>query len=148
MKYSTTSANFFLAYWSIKMTNLASVWLIYFQLLPCNSGMNFDETSQEANTQHPPLSLCFMTDPSAKMAILTSDCLKRFQVLHCNICTNCDETWWAVSNQHSLQLISFWVWSFNSEGRPGLWLAHIINISSATGLLDRFKGNMTERMYF
>ena len=50
---------FFRADWKNKMAALASDWLRHFRLLLWNRWMEFNETWQEARSQHPLPSLCF-----------------------------------------------------------------------------------------
>ena len=63
-KISTSSTEFvfFRAYWKNKMAALASDWMRHFWLLLWNRWMEFNETWQEARSQHPLPSLCIPAD--------------------------------------------------------------------------------------
>ena len=63
-----------------KMAALASDWLRHFGLLLLNRWTEFNETWQEARSQRPLPSLCFLADRKNKMAALASDWLRHFRL--------------------------------------------------------------------
>ena len=104
-----------------KMATLVSDWLRHFWLLLWNHWTKFNETWQEARSQHPLPSLCFWADRKNKMAALASDWLKHFQLLFWNHWMACNETWLEERSQCPLPLPSsfFLGWSEKQDGRPG-----------------------------
>ena len=106
-----------------KMAALASDWLRHFQLLLWNRWTDFNETWQEARSQHPLPSLCFWGRSEKKMAALASDWLRHFRLLLWNRWTEFNETWQEARSQRPLPSLCFIGRLEKQDGRPGLWLA-------------------------
>ena len=90
-----------------KMAALASDWLRHFQLLLWNRWTEFNETWQEARSQHLLPSLCFRADRKNKMAAPASDWLRHFRLLLWNRLTEFDETWQEARSQRPLPSLCF-----------------------------------------
>ena len=108
-----------------KMAALASDWLRNFWLL-WNRWTEFNETWQEARSQHPLPSVCFCrADGNNKMAALASDWLTNFRPLLWNHWTEFNETWQETRSERPLQSLCF---SGRSENKMAAlvsdWLRH------------------------
>ena len=80
-----------------KMAALASDWLRHFRLLLWHHWTEFNETWQEARSQHPwwiwDWVCVFQADRKNKMAALASDLMRHFRLLLWNGWTDFNETW-------------------------------------------------------
>ena len=76
-----------------KMAALVSDWLRHFRLLLWNHWTEFNETWQEARSQHPLPSLCFSGRSEKQDGPLASDWLRHFRLLLWNRWTEFNETW-------------------------------------------------------
>ena len=113
-----------------KMAALASDWLRHFRLLLWNCWTEFNETWQEARSQRPLQSLCFLgRSDKNKMAALASDWLRHFRLLLWNRRTEFNETWQEARSQRPLQSLCFSGLSKKQDGRPGLWFAETFSTS-------------------
>ena len=112
-----------------KMAALASDWLRHFRLLLWNRWTEFNETWQEARSQHSLASLCFSGRSEKQMAALASYWLRHFRLLLCNRWTEFNETWQEARSQRSLQSLCFSGRSKKQDGGPGLWLAETFSTS-------------------
>ena len=133
----------FRAYRKNKMAALASDWLRHFRLLLWNRRKEFNETLQEARSQRPLPSLCFVGRSENKMAALASDWLKHFRLLLWNHWTEFNETWQEARSQRLLPSLYFSGRSEKQDGRPGLWLAETFS-TSPTKLFNGIQRNLTE----
>ena len=104
------------------MAALASDWLRHFRLLLWNRWMEFNWTWQEARSQRPLPSLCFLADRKNKMAALASDWLRQFRLLIWNRWMEFNEIWQEARSQRPLPILCFSGRSEKQDGRPGLWL--------------------------
>ena len=112
------------------MAALASDWLRHFRLLLWNRWTEFNETWQEAKSQHSLPSLCFSgRSKKNKMATLASDWLRHFQLLLWNRWTEFNESWKEARFQRPLQSLCFSGRSKKQDGRSGLWLAETFSTS-------------------
>ena len=102
-----------------RMAALASDWLRHFRLLFWNRWKEFNKTWQEARSQRPLPSLCFMGRSKNKMAALASDWLRHFRLLLWNPWTEFKETWQEERSQRPLPSLCFLGRSEKQEGRPG-----------------------------
>ena len=124
------------------MAALASDWLRHFRLLLWNRWTEFNETWQEARSQRPLSSLCFLANRKNKMAALASDWLRHFRLLLWNRWTEFNETWQEARSQHPLSSLCFFGQSEKQDGRPGLWLAETFSTSPLKPL-NRIQRNLT-----
>ena len=126
-----------------KMAVLASDWLRHFRLLLWNCLMEFNETWQEARSQHPLRSLCFWGRSEKKRWL-------PWPLIGWNIFDFSSKT--AEQNSTKLDrkqdlkvLYQVCVFSGRSEkqdGRPGLWLAETFS-TSPLKLLNGIQWNLT-----
>ena len=111
------------------MAALASDWLRHFRLLLWNGWTEFNETSQEARSQCPLPSLCFLGRSEKKMATLASDLLRPFWLFLWNRLTEFKETWQEAKSQRPLPSLCFSGQSGKQDGRSSLWLAETFSAS-------------------
>ena len=111
------------------MAALASDWLRHIRLLLWNGWTEFNESWQEARSQRPLPSLCFLSRLENKMATLASDWLRHFQLLLWNRWTEFNETWQEARSQCPLPSLCFSGPSEKQDGCPGLWLAETYSTS-------------------
>ena len=124
-----------------KMAALASDWWRHFRLLLWNRGTEFNETWQEARSQHPLPSLCFSGWSENKMVALACDWLRNFRLLLCNCWTEFNETVQEARSQSPLPSVcSSGPWE-KQDGCPGLWLAE--KFSTSLKPLNGIQRNLT-----
>ena len=114
----------------------------HFRILLWNRLTEFNETWQEARSQHPLPSLCFRADRKNKMATMASDWLRHFRLLLWNRLTEFNETWEEARSQRPLPSLCFSDRSEKQDGRPGLWLAETFSTSPLKPL-NRIQWNLT-----
>ena len=124
----------FFADWKNKMAALASDWLRHFRLLLWNRWTEFNQTWQEARTQHPLQRLCF-SGRFEKKAVLASDWMRHFRLLLWKGWTEFNETWREARSQRPLPSLCFSGRSEKQDG-SGLWLDETFS----TSLLKRLNG--------
>ena len=125
-----------------KMAALASDWLRHFRLLCRNPWTEFNETWQEARSQHPLPSLCFSGQSEKQDGRLASDWLWHFRLLLWNRWMEFNETWEEARSKCPLRSLCFSGRSEKQDGCPGLWLAETFPTSPLTSL-NRIQGNLT-----
>ena len=79
----------------------------HFWFLLRNHWREFNETWQEARSQHPLPSLCFRADQKNKMAALASAWLRHFRLLLWNHWTEFNCAWQEAKSQHPLPSLCF-----------------------------------------
>ena len=114
----------------------------HFRLLLWNRWTEFNQTWQEARSQRPLPSLCFLADLKNKMAALASDWLRHFRLLLWNSWTEFNETWQEARFQCPLPSLCFSGRSEKQDGRPALWLAETFSTSPLKPL-NRIQRNLT-----
>ena len=120
---------------------LSVVNFSHFRLLIWNHWTEFNETWQEARSQHPLPSCVFRADRKNKMAALASDLLRHFRLLIWNRWTEFNETWLEARFQRPLPSLCFSGRSEKQDGRPGLWLAETFSTSHLKPL-NRIQRNL------
>ena len=125
-----------------KMAALASDWVRHFRLLLWNRWTEFNETWQEARSQHPLPSVCFSDWTKNKMAVLASDWLRQIRLLLWKRWTEFNETWLEARSQHHLPSLCFSGRSEKQDGCPGLWFADIF-LTSPLKPLNGIQRNLT-----
>ena len=124
-----------------KMAALASDWLRHFRLLLWNLWREFNETWQEARSQYPLPSLCFL-GRSEKQDGRPGLWLRHFLLLLRNCWTEFNETLQEARSQCPLPSLCFSGGSEKQNGRPGLWLAETFS-TSPLKLLNGIQWNLT-----
>ena len=113
-----------------KMAALASDWLRHFRLLLWNRWTEFNETWQEARSQRPLPSLCFLGRsekqdgrPGLWLAeTFSTSSLKPLNGIQWNLTGSKIST-------SSTKFVFFWLIGKKQDGRPGLWLAETFSTS-------------------
>ena len=127
-----------------KMAALASDWLRHFRLLFWNRWTEFKETWQEARSQHPLPSLCFLGRSEKQDGHPGLWLAEKFSTSPLNGWTEFNETWQEARSQRPLQSLCFSGRSKKQDGRPGLWLAETFSTSPLkplNGILRNLTGS-------
>ena len=101
----------------------------HFWLLLWNRWTEFNETWQEARSQRPLPSLCFLGRSEKQDGPPASDWLRHFRLLLWNCWTKFSEIWKEARSQCPLPSLYFSGRSEKQDGRPGLWLAETFSTS-------------------
>ena len=125
-----------------KMAALASDWLRHFRLLLWNRWTEFNETWQEARSQCPLPSLCFLGRSEKQDGRPGSDWPRHFWLLLWNRWTEFNETWQEARSQCPLPSLCFSGGSEKQVGRPDLWLAETFSTFPLKPL-NGIQGNLT-----
>ena len=126
-----------------KMAALAPDWLRQFGLFLWTRLMEFNKTWQEARSQCPLPSLCFLGRSEKQDGVLASDWLRHFRLLLWNGWKEFKETWQEARSQRPLPSLCFSGRSENQDGCPGLWLAE--TFSNSLKPLNGIQRNLTGR---
>ena len=121
----------FRADWKNKMAALASDWLRHFRLLLWNRWTEFNETWQEARSQRPLPSLCFLgrsEKQDGRPGLWLAE-TRHFRLLLWNHWMESNETSEEARSQRPLASLCFSGRWEKQDGRPGLWLAETFSTS-------------------
>ena len=133
----------FRADWNNKMVALASDWLRHFRLLLWNYWKEFNETLQEARSQHPLPSLCFSSQskkqdgrPGLWLAeTFSTSSLKPLKGIQRNLTGS-------KISMSSTKFVFFGPIGKKKDGCPGLWLAKTFS-TSPLNMMNRIQRNLT-----
>ena len=112
-----------------KMAALASDWLRHFRLLLWNRWTEFNKTWQEARSQCPLPSLCFLGRSEKQDGCPGFWVAETFSTLLWNSWTDFNETRQEARSQHPLPSLCFLGRSEKQDGHPGLWLDETFSTS-------------------
>ena len=123
------------------MATLASDWLRHFRLRLWNRWTEFNKAWQEARSQRPLPSLCFLGRSEKQDGCLASDWLRHFRLLLRNRWMEFNETWQEARSKRPLPSLCFSGWSEKQDGRPGFWLTETFSTSPLKPL-NRIQRNL------
>ena len=125
-----------------KMAALASDWLSNFRLLLWNRRTEFNKTWQEARSQRPLPSLCFLGRSEKQDGRPGLWLAETFSTSLWNRRMEFNKTWQEARSQRPLPSLCFLGRSEKQDGRPGLWLAETFS-TSPLKLLNEIQQNLT-----
>ena len=118
------------------VVNFSHFWLLW------NHWTEFNETRQEARTQHPLPSLCFSVQSEKQDGRPGLWLAETFSTSSLNPWTEFNETWQEARSQRPVPSLCFSGSSEKQDGHPGLWLAETFSTSPLKPL-NRIQQNLT-----